>query len=102
MTDPSYKGLVIIIAGYAHEIDVMLNQNPGLKSRFQRFVDFEDWTSDDCLKFLKEKCGKENYAVGDDFDRTVVKGINRVRKRDTGDMYNHRGTLRICTSIEGH
>ncbi|KAI8896071.1 hypothetical protein BC833DRAFT_599019, partial [Globomyces pollinis-pini] len=34
MTDPEYKGMVIIIAGYPHDIDTMLNRNVGLKSRF--------------------------------------------------------------------
>ncbi|KAG3238364.1 hypothetical protein PI124_g16669 [Phytophthora idaei] len=33
MTDPSYAGMVIVIEGYAKDMDVMLNRNAGLKSR---------------------------------------------------------------------
>ncbi|KAG6948977.1 hypothetical protein JG688_00014836 [Phytophthora aleatoria] len=41
-TNPSYAGMVIVIAGYAKDMDVMLNRNAGLKSRFTRFIDFPD------------------------------------------------------------
>ena len=30
MTNPQYKGVVIIIAGYTEDIDLMLEQNQGL------------------------------------------------------------------------
>jgi hypothetical protein len=45
MTDPQYKGLAIIIAGYPKDMDLMLSRNVGLKSRFQVSTScFSIWT----------------------------------------------------------
>ena len=59
MTDPRYEGLVIIMAGYQAEMSKMLDTNPGLKSRFQHFLEFPDWSPQDCVDlFLKKAEGK--------------------------------------------
>ena len=63
MTDPQYKGIVIIIAGYSREIDGMLDTNPGLKSRFTRFLNFADWEKDDCVDFIRSKANKESFDL---------------------------------------
>ncbi|MBA3647396.1 MAG: AAA family ATPase [Chitinophagales bacterium] len=36
--------LAIIVAGYPEEMDIFLNSNPGLKSRFGKFFEFPDYT----------------------------------------------------------
>ena len=44
--------LAVIAAGYGKEMQSFINSNPGLKSRFTRFVHFEDYTPDDLLKIF--------------------------------------------------
>ncbi len=63
MTDPQYKGMVIIIAGYSCDIDAMLDTNLGLKSRFTHFFEFKDWKKSDCVDFISGKARKENYNL---------------------------------------
>jgi hypothetical protein len=63
MTDPVYKGMSIIIAGYPDKIRTMLERNAGLKSRFQRLWTFPNWTCDDCVKFINEKANKEHFKI---------------------------------------
>lgn len=70
MTDPEYKGMVIIIAGYAKDIDLMLNRNEGfyyliagLKSRFTKFFEFKDWSSTHSAENLIEFAKKEGFRV---------------------------------------
>ena len=63
MTDPQYKGMVIIIAGYPNDMELMLSKNVGLKSRFQRFFDFPDWTGSDCTKFISGLAKKQNFQL---------------------------------------
>ena len=79
MTSDEYKGLVIIIAGYPRDIDEMLDRNAGLKSRFSRFIDFEDWQTADCLAFLRTKCEKEGYAVDEGGWRALTHGLDQLR-----------------------
>ncbi len=61
MTDPQFKGTVIIIAGYHNELEQMLSKNIGLKSRFHRFFDFPNWTGSDCTKFIASMAKKDNF-----------------------------------------
>ena len=43
------------MAGYPGDMNEMLDSNPGLKSRFTHFVEFEDWSPEDCLHLLGKK-----------------------------------------------
>ncbi|KAL8000480.1 putative AAA+ ATPase domain, P-loop containing nucleoside triphosphate hydrolase [Plasmopara halstedii] len=63
MTDPMYAGMVIVIAGYPKDMDVMLNRNAGLKSRFTRFIDFPDWEAEDGVAFLHARADKEDFKL---------------------------------------
>ena len=63
MTDPQYKGLVIIVAGYAGDISAMLDGNPGLKSRFNQTIEFEDWIPDDCVKMFTKLGEQKGFEI---------------------------------------
>lgn len=65
MTNPLYKGTVVIIAGYPHDLEVMLSRNVGLKSRFTRFFDFTDWQVEDCVPCLQGKLEAKGYKILD-------------------------------------
>ncbi|KAJ1555714.1 hypothetical protein HK405_014184 [Cladochytrium tenue] len=41
----------------------MLDRNAGLKSRFTRYIDFEDWECSDCLEFTQKLAAKKGFAV---------------------------------------
>ncbi|XP_066921713.1 uncharacterized protein [Clytia hemisphaerica] len=78
MTDPEYK-LVIIIAGYPKDMEQMLARNVGLKSRFTRYMDFLDWTSEDCVKFFIKKAENDNFAIDEQTKNIVGKGCEELR-----------------------
>jgi DNA polymerase III delta prime subunit len=61
MTSSIYKGMVIIIAGYEGDLNVMLNRNEGLKSRFNRYINFEAWRPDDCVAFLSSLAREKEF-----------------------------------------
>lgn len=65
MTSTEYKDVTIIIAGYAYEIDVMLQSNAGLKSRFKHFFDFPDWDPADSVEFMKRCASVEGFSICD-------------------------------------
>ncbi|SPR01593.1 unnamed protein product (mitochondrion) [Plasmodiophora brassicae] len=65
MTDEQYQGMVIILAGYAADMDRMLDRNSGLKSRITHVFDFDDWDADDCALFFSNKASKEGLSIPD-------------------------------------
>ena len=50
--------LVVIVAGYTDLMDKFIHSNPGLESRFNRFLLFEDYTPDEMFEIFKMRCGK--------------------------------------------
>lgn len=71
--------LVIILAGYDHEINRMLDVNPGLSSRFSESVDFQKLSPESCFQLLKSSLKKKShldtsrvYAPSDSFHTQVL------------------------------
>ena len=58
--------LAIVAAGYPVEMAEFIDTNPGLKSRFTRTVQFEDYTDDELAAIFAKLCDKNGYACSDD------------------------------------
>ena len=55
--------LVVIVAGYKDEMQRFINSNPGLQSRFNRYIDFPDYTGGELTDIFKMYMKKNQYAV---------------------------------------
>ena len=55
--------LAVIVAGYPDLMEEFLNSNPGLKSRFNKFILFEDYSGQELLDILKQNCAKQDYKL---------------------------------------
>lgn len=55
----------VIVAGYPNEIEDFVNSNPGLKSRFGRTLQFDDYSHSELLQIFELFCTKEGYTVSD-------------------------------------
>ncbi|MBQ3301407.1 MAG: AAA family ATPase [Eggerthellaceae bacterium] len=52
--------LVVIVAGYTEPMQAFLDSNPGLRSRFNKFILFKDFTPDELLEIFKSQCSKNS------------------------------------------
>lgn len=57
--------LVVIVAGYREPMEVFFTSNPGLKSRFNTFVEFEDYSERELLEILVNLVISSDYIVED-------------------------------------
>lgn len=55
--------LIVIVAGYPDLMEEFLCSNPGLKSRFNKFIDFEDYTAEQLVMILESMCKKQDYKL---------------------------------------
>ncbi len=58
--------LVVIIAGYSDEMKQFIDSNPGLKSRFNRIFNFEDYTAEELWLIFQGMFEKHDYVVEED------------------------------------
>lgn len=57
--------LVVIVAGYSEPMQVFFNSNPGLKSRFNTFVEFEDYSEKELVEILINLLNLHDYIIED-------------------------------------
>ena len=57
--------LVVIIAGYKDEMQRFIDSNPGLQSRFNRYIDFPDYSGMELTEIFKMYMKKNQYTLGD-------------------------------------
>jgi len=55
--------LVVIVAGYTDEMKKFINSNPGLQSRFNRYIDFPDYTADELAQIYLLHVKKNQYTM---------------------------------------
>lgn len=56
--------LILILAGYRHEMEWFLQTNPGLRSRFPIHIDFPDYNLDELLAIAESMLEKREYVLG--------------------------------------
>jgi Holliday junction resolvasome RuvABC ATP-dependent DNA helicase subunit len=59
---------VVIVAGYREEMHEFIDSNPGLSSRFARYIEFPNYSDADLLEIFKRICAKNEYYLGDGMD----------------------------------
>ncbi|KAL3469205.1 P-loop containing nucleoside triphosphate hydrolase protein [Aspergillus californicus] len=76
ITKPKFfQKLIIILAGYDHDINRLLSINPGLNSRFPESLDFKGLDPDDCIKLLTRLLQKKKTSLAsrvNDFDLSAL------------------------------
>ena len=66
MMEDNRDDLIVIVAGYSEPMELFINSNPGLESRFNRYFVFEDYNSDELNAIFSSMCGKSEYILTDD------------------------------------
>lgn len=71
--------LVVIIAGYPKEMKRFIDSNPGLQSRFTRYINFPDYTSKELFEiFVKLYLKKNQYTITDDAAAYLRKSLDEA------------------------
>lgn len=58
--------LIVIAAGYHDEMQDFLDANPGLRSRFNRTIEFPNYSADELVTILKNRATKLDYNFSDE------------------------------------
>lgn len=58
--------LVVILAGYTKDMKQFIDSNPGLQSRFNRYIEFPDYTPDELYQIFALNLKKYDYHVTDE------------------------------------
>ena len=89
--------LVVIVAGYTDLMDRFIHSNPGLESRFNRFLLFQDYSVDEMVQIFDMQCKKGCYQLTDDA-RPLVRDY--IAEESADDSFgNARGVRNLFEHI---
>jgi len=75
--------LVVIVAGYTVPMAKFIESNPGIRSRFNKTIEFPDYSNDELLQIFESQCKKACYEM-DGAARERVLSFFASQARDKG------------------
>lgn len=92
------EDLVVIVAGYDGLMEDFIHSNPGLESRFNRFLHFDDYTLDEMVEIFKMRARGGKYRLGEGAEEAVRELIRQ--ENDSSIAFgNARGVRNIFENI---
>ncbi len=91
--------LVVIVAGYTKPMEKFINSNPGLKSRFNKYIEFPDYTIDELMDIFDMNCKKYDYVIEDDTKQHVKELISQRKLASNGNFANAREIRNLFEEI---
>ena len=75
--------LVVILAGYTADMKRFIDSNPGLQSRFNRYIEFPDYTAEELLQIFEVNMRKYDYHFGEGAKEVLQQFLeNAVANKD--------------------
>ena len=65
------EDLVVIVAGYTEPMNQFFESNPGLKSRFNTFIEFDDYSANELDEILVSMCKNNDYILTDEVKKKI-------------------------------
>ena len=104
--------LIVIVAGYTDRMHEFIESNPGLRSRFNKYIYFCDYTSSELMEIFKLMCKENDYRLTDNaafIAETYLRGLatektdnfaNARLVRNYFERCVDRQATRICDDAE--
>ena len=87
--------LVVILAGYSGPMKTFIESNPGLRSRFNRYIHFEDYSADELLDIFKIIASKYDYLL----DPAAEHKLSKLFDHAVAGKDEHFGNGRFVRNI---
>lgn len=82
--------LFVILAGYSKDMEDFINSNPGLRSRFNRYILFPDYTASELFDIFQLNASKNEYVINEEANQYLKKKLDIVVQNKQKDFGNAR------------
>lgn len=91
--------IVVIVAGYEKPIERFISANQGLRSRFNNFIKFDDYTQEELCAIFEGLCSKNQYKLIPE-SRTLVRAyLKHIYDNRTPEFANGREVRNLFEGI---
>lgn len=85
--------LIVIVAGYPEPMEKFLDSNPGLRSRFNKYIQFEDYSVSQLVDIFIEMCTYQDFIIGEDVKEELALKIG-VMVANAGENFANAREIR--------
>ncbi len=90
---------VVIVAGYTEPMKKFIESNPGLKSRFNKYIEFSDYNIDELEEIFYMNCNKYDYKVDEDVKHQIRALITAKKIENIENFANAREVRNLFEEI---
>lgn len=69
---------IVIVAGYSDEMTKFIDSNPGLRSRFNRYITFDDYQPESLFAIFSELCRTGEYELNSDAQKFLFRSLSET------------------------
>lgn len=84
------QDFIVIVAGYTDEMREFINSNPGLKSRFNKFIEFPDYSGEEMIKIFDLMCVSQDYVLNKEATDYVAEHLRDLAENHEEHFANAR------------
>lgn len=82
--------LIVIVAGYPDKMEEFLESNPGLQSRFNKYINFDDYSPEELLAIFNKMCEKNGYKSSEKAVEKVKQMLELLHETRSDSFANAR------------
>ena len=90
--------LVVIVAGYIDRMETFIDSNPGLQSRFNKYLHFADYTGEEMADIFLMQCEKNCYQPDEDA-MDAMREYLHMASEAAGEFGNARGVRNVFEKV---
>ena len=91
--------LIVIVAGYPALMEKFLYSNPGLESRFNKFIYFEDYNEDELYNIFWLMCEESNLTLDAAADKYIKDYFKRLYENRSPNFANGRAVRNLFEEV---
>lgn len=91
--------LIVIVAGYPALMEKFLYSNPGLESRFNKFIYFEDYTADELYEIFMLMCSEANLSLDGPADEYAHQYFAKMCEHKSDNFANGRAVRNFFEEV---
>ncbi len=82
--------LIVIVAGYPEKMEEFLDSNPGLQSRFNKYINFDDYSPEELMGIFGGMCKKNGYKPTEKSQEKVKQMLEFLHETRSDSFANAR------------
>lgn len=91
--------LVVIVAGYTKPMKLFFESNPGLKSRFNTFIEFDDYSAEELAQILVAMCKNNDYVLNETASERIKASLEEKVSEKDNNFANGRMVRNIYDDL---